>query len=151
MRNLISLKGNDVPLFVQGSFSLIFLSSRTCSLCGEVLSRLPHLLKAESELRVVVAVEDRAEGKGDSLLYLAEHGIADGVKMSDIVELDVPTRPFSAILDGSGVLRASGVVNNLEQVEDLLALAIHRFREESELSVEASRELPLVESSLDGP
>ena len=41
----------------------------------------------------------------------------------------VPGTPFAVILDPSGVVRAKGTVNNLEQVEGLIDTARARERE----------------------
>jgi hypothetical protein len=42
---------------------------------------------------------------------------------------DVPGTPFVLVMDRSGVVRAKGTVNNLEQVEGLIDLALRRIEE----------------------
>ena len=44
--------------------------------------------------------------------------------------LDVPGTPFVLVMDGRGVVRAKGTVNNLEQVEGLVDSALRRMEEE---------------------
>jgi hypothetical protein len=42
---------------------------------------------------------------------------------------DVPGTPFVLVMDRAGVVRAKGTVNNLEQVEGLIDLALRRIEE----------------------
>ena len=42
---------------------------------------------------------------------------------------DVPGTPFLLLMDRSGVVRAKGTVNNLEQVEGLIDLGMRRIEE----------------------
>jgi hypothetical protein len=42
---------------------------------------------------------------------------------------DVPGTPFLLVMDRSGVVRAKGTVNNLEQVEGLIDLGMRRIEE----------------------
>ena len=42
---------------------------------------------------------------------------------------DVPGTPFVLVMDDAGVVRAKGTVNNLEQVEGLVDMALRRIEE----------------------
>jgi methylamine dehydrogenase accessory protein MauD len=99
--------GRPVMLGGPGPTRLVLFSSPTCGVCREVAPAVAPAAAAVGVASVVLHDPD------------AER------------EWNVPGTPFAVILDPSGVVRAKGTVNNLEQIEGLLDTARVRMREDA--------------------
>lgn len=117
---LVSLRGRPVPFPAAGGLSLLVFASPLCSLCATVLPGLRTLARAERDLTAVVAVD---EVGGESLAYLERNGFRDGVAADRLASLDPSHRPYAIAAGADGIVLASGVVNTLEQLEELVATA----------------------------
>ncbi|MGZ5306863.1 MAG: hypothetical protein ACXWEG_09040 [Actinomycetota bacterium] len=95
--------GRRVLVGGPGPARLVLFSSPTCSTCKEVS---PGIGAAAS-----------AAGLAPMILHDPDLERA----------YDVPGTPFLLVMDGAGVVRAKGTVNNLEQVEGLIDLALRRI------------------------
>ena len=84
---------------------MVLFSSPTCGVCKEVAPAVPPAAAAVGVAAQVLHDPD------------AERAWR------------VPGTPFAVVLDPSGVVRAKGTVNNLEQVEGLIDTARARERE----------------------
>jgi hypothetical protein len=88
-----------------GPSRLVLFSSPTCSICREVAP----------------GVAAAASAAGLTSINLHD---------PDLERVyDVPGTPFLLVMDELGVVRAKGTVNNLEQVEGLVDLALRRIGE----------------------
>jgi hypothetical protein len=97
--------GGRVLVGGPGPARLVLFSSPTCSICKEVV---PGIAPAAS-----------AAGLTPMILH-----------DPDLERIyDVPGTPFLLVMDDVGVVRAKGTVNNLEQVEGLVDLAMRRIEE----------------------
>jgi hypothetical protein len=85
---------------------LVLFASETCAVCREVAPGIPAAAAA-GRLDPIVVHDPEAERV-----------------------LEVPGTPFVVVLDGGGVVRAKGTVNNLEQVEGLVDTANRRIMED---------------------
>lgn len=101
----IDATGASVTVGGPGSKRLVLFSSPTCPICEEVAPGVP----------VAAAVA------GLTPLVLSDPAMERA--------WDVPGTPFMVILDELGIVRAKGTVNNLEQVEGLVDVALRRIEE----------------------
>ncbi len=91
-----------------GRKRLVLFSSATCPICRDVA---PGIAPAASAARMAPQVLHDPEVE-------RRYGI--------------PGTPFLLVMDDLGVVRAKGTVNDLEQVEGLIDLALRRIEEEPE-------------------
>jgi hypothetical protein len=97
--------GDRVLVGGPGPGRLVLFSSPTCSICKEVAPGIGAAASAAGLTPMVLHDPDLER------VY------------------DVPGTPFLLVLDPSGVVRSKGTVNNLEQVEGLIDLALRRIEE----------------------
>lgn len=97
--------GDRVLVGGPGPTRVVLFSSPTCSICREVAPGIGAAASAAGLTPMVLHDPDLER------VY------------------DVPGTPFVLIMDRSGVVRAKGTVNNLEQVEGLIDLALRRIEE----------------------
>jgi len=97
--------GDRVLVGGPGPAGVVLFSSPTCSICREVAPGIGAAASAAGLTPMVLHDPDLER------------------------EYDVPGTPFVLVLDRSGVVRAKGTVNNLEQVEGLIDLALRRIEE----------------------
>lgn len=102
-----STEGTRVQIGGPGSRRLVLFSSATCSVCREVAPGVPVAAAAAAMASTVVHDEEAERAWG------------------------VPGTPFLVVLDETGVVRAKGTVNNLEQVEGLIDTAAERVYRDS--------------------
>jgi hypothetical protein len=100
--------GTTLAIGGPGDRRLVLFSSPTCIVCREVAPALPAAARAGGLVPQVVHDADLER------------------------TLDIPGTPFLLVLDETGIVRAKGTVNNLEQVEGLVDTARRRMREEGE-------------------
>lgn len=103
-----ALDGTPTMVGGPGPMRLLAFSSPTCPICEQVL---PGIWAAASAARLVPQVVSDPE---------LERAYG------------VPGVPFLVVLDTSGVVRAKGTVNTLEQVEGLIDTALRRTIDASE-------------------
>jgi hypothetical protein len=97
--------GHRVLVGGPGPARLVLFSSPTCSICREVAPGI---------------------GAAASVAGLAPMILHD----PDLERIyDVPGTPFALVMDELGTVRAKGTVNNLEQVEGLVDVALRRMGE----------------------
>ncbi len=88
-----------------GPARLVLFSSPTCAICREVAPGIGAAASAAGLIPMILHDPDLER------VY------------------DVPGTPFVLVMDDAGVVRAKGTVNNLEQVEGLVDLALRRIEE----------------------
>ena len=97
--------GRQVLVGGPGPARLVLFSSPTCSICTEVAPGIAAAASAAGLTPMILHDPDLER------VYA------------------VPGTPFLLVMDGAGVVRAKGTVNNLEQVEGLIDLAFRRIEE----------------------
>ncbi|WP_454632580.1 methylamine dehydrogenase accessory protein MauD [Bradyrhizobium cenepequi] len=119
--DLTALDGRAVTVGAAGARSqLLFFVSPTCPVCKKLLPILSSVATAESAwLDVVLA------GDGDTAAHQAFVARRRLEKFPFVLsrELGMAFRvsrlPYAALIDGSGTVRAKGLINNREQLESL--------------------------------
>jgi methylamine dehydrogenase accessory protein MauD len=102
----------------EGRDTLLLFLSPTCPVCKALLPALASLAR-ESGLRVVLASDGPRE---EQAAFVARERIALPYVLGTALGLAyrVGKLPWAALVDGSGVLRAQGLVNTREHLESLL-------------------------------
>lgn len=119
---LSSLTGGS-PVSVgagKGRSQLIFFLSPTCPVCKKLLPVLRSTKAAESEWLDIVLASDGDEAQHQR--FVAEKQLKDFpyVLSTDLgMTFKVSRLPYAVLLDGQGVVRAKGLVNNREQLDSL--------------------------------
>ena len=118
--------GRPLTIAAPGEQQMLLFVSPECPVCEQVLPSVAAI-RAGTELTPYVLVDANAES--------SRH--VDGGRMAAPVvpaaelaaRLAVPGTPYVLVLDGAGVVRAKGTVNNLEQMEGLTRTARRRLDE----------------------
>lgn len=100
--------GGELILGGPGAPRLVLFVSPTCSICTEVRPSVPAAAASAGLASQLVHDPDAEQ------------------------TWNVPGTPFAVVMDGSGVVRAKGTVNNLEQLEGLVDTAERRISDEQE-------------------
>jgi methylamine dehydrogenase accessory protein MauD len=119
--DLTALDGRPVGIGAAGGRSqLVFFLSPACPVCKRLLPILKSARLAERSWLDVVLASDGERGAHER--FVAERGLGDFpyVLSRDLgLAFRVSRLPFAVLIDGSGVVRAKGLVNNREQLESL--------------------------------
>lgn len=122
-RRTLDVEGRALTIG-SGQAQLLLFVSPSCPICREVLPSL-KVVARQGRFTPIVVVDDtevtdipnRAAG-------------ASTVAGPEIAEaFGVPGTPYTVLLDRSGIVRAKGTVNNLEQMEGLVDTAERRMAE----------------------
>ncbi len=125
--DVVAVDGEPVTVGGPGEAQLLMFVSPGCNVCAEVLPSMPVVAEAGELVPYVVSEADEEETR---VRYQDERLRAKIVPGKEIVSsYEVPGTPYVVILDRLGVVRAKGIVNNLEQVEGLLDSARRRMTE----------------------
>jgi methylamine dehydrogenase accessory protein MauD len=115
------------PLEVQGvgvggpgDPQLLLFVSPGCALCRDVLPSLPVVARAGGMMPIVIS--DALTGHPS-----APQGVAVVASPEAARSYRVPGTPYAVVLDAIGIVRAKGLVNNLEQMEGLVDTARRRL------------------------
>jgi hypothetical protein len=120
MTSARSLRGEDIPITVQGRLSLLTFASPECGACAATMLAVKRLRDVEPDVWFVVAVDGEKE---QALKYAEKYGLEDVASPEAFNRLGSSSRPFAVILAEDGTVLGSGVTNTLEQLEALLAAA----------------------------
>jgi methylamine dehydrogenase accessory protein MauD len=118
-------EGRVVHIGGPGDPQLLMFVSPGCHVCDQVLPALP-VVAHDARLSPIVVTDVDAE---ETALVFARKAVsAPVVPGTEIARrYEVPGTPFVVVLDEMGVVRAKGTVNNLEQMEGLIATARRRM------------------------
>jgi methylamine dehydrogenase accessory protein MauD len=119
--DLVALSGVPVSVGAAGGRSmLLFFLSPTCPVCKKLLPVLKSVAGAEKRWLDVVLASDGERDRHEA--FVRQHGLG-GFPYLLSTDLGMGYRvnrlPFGVLLDGDGVVRAKGLVNNREQLESL--------------------------------
>ncbi|MFN2589008.1 MAG: hypothetical protein ABR613_12945 [Actinomycetota bacterium] len=110
-----------------GEAQLLLFVSPGCHLCEQVLPSVPAVARAHELEPYVLADVDAEETVSQ---YNRRRLAARVVSAQGIAQrYRVPGTPYVVVLDGLGVVRAKGTVNNLEQLEGLVETGARRAEE----------------------
>lgn len=118
--------GQPVTVGGPGSPQILLFVSPGCPVCREVAPSLPIVARVGSLSPYVISDADEAGAHeyaslGRGTPFIVGPDLARSYR--------VPGTPYAVILDGLGVVRAKGTVNNLEQMEGLVDTAHARLQD----------------------
>ncbi len=106
-----------------GSSQLLLFVSPGCMVCGQVLPSMPVIARSHGLEPIAISEEDEVETSRE----LGRHRnvrVVAGREHFDAFA--IPGTPYAVVLDRLGIVRAKGTINNLEQLEGLVATAARR-------------------------
>ena len=125
-RDAQDIDGRQVTIGGPGRAQLLLFVSPGCMVCGQVLPSLPAMARTHGLEAIALSEEDEIETRRDLAVHRGVRLVAGYEHFSAYA---VPGTPFAVILDRLGVVRGKGTVNNLEQLEGLVATARQREQE----------------------
>lgn len=100
--------------------TLVFFLSPTCPVCKTLLPVLKSSRKSERKwLDIVLASDGDLQ---EQYRFVQRHGLADFpyVLSTELgISFQVGKLPYAVIIDDSGILRASGLINSREHLESM--------------------------------
>lgn len=118
---LRNLTGDPVSIAGAGGRSqLVFFLSPTCPVCKKLLPILRSTKNDESKWLDVILASDGDEPAHQR--FIAEKQLSDFpyVLSTDLgMTFKVSRLPYAVLLDGQGIVRAKGLINNREQLDSL--------------------------------
>lgn len=119
--DLTGLDGRPVPIGAPAQRAqLVFFLSPTCPVCKKLLPILKSVAASERAwLDIVLASDGEA---GQHRAFVADRKLEDFpyVLSADLgMAFRVNRLPYAVLIDGDGVVKAKGLVNNREQLESL--------------------------------
>jgi methylamine dehydrogenase accessory protein MauD len=117
------------PLVVGGPDEprLLLFVSPGCPICREVMPSVPVVARAGRFQPIVISDADGPEAVAAYRTGGAGPPVVAGSRVAE--RYAIPGTPYVIVLDGMGVVRAKGTVNNLEQMEGLVETALRRLEE----------------------
>ena len=114
----MDLDGRDVVVGGPGEPQLLLFVSPGCPVCREVLPSLPAAARAGRLTPYVIS----DAGTEDTVRSYRHDRVGAPLIPAPEVARDygVPGTPYAVVLDATGVVRAKGTVNTLEQLEGLV-------------------------------
>jgi methylamine dehydrogenase accessory protein MauD len=124
---VLALSGDRITLGGPGEAQLLLFVSPGCHVCDQVLPSVSAATSAGPFRPYVVTDVDVFEtSQGLDVKNIPAPVIpGQGIAM----RYEVPGTPYVILLDASGLVRAKGTVNNLEQVEGLIDTALRRMKQ----------------------
>jgi methylamine dehydrogenase accessory protein MauD len=120
-------EGESATIGGPGMPQFLLFVSPDCLICRSVLPSVPVVARVAKLVPYVVSDAADEQPAGD---YRSVRGAARVIIGPEIAEkYGVPGTPYAVVLDASGVVRAKGTVNNLEQMEGLVDTAAARLRD----------------------
>lgn len=104
-----------------GRATLLFFLSPSCPVCKTLLPALKSLRRAEAGRLDVVLASDGTPAEHRAFVLREKLGDLPYILSPTLgMAYGVSKLPFAALIDGSGILRARGLVNSREHLESLL-------------------------------
>lgn len=132
--DLQDTSGAPVRIGGPGEAQFLLFVSPGCGVCEQVLPSVPVVASAGRLKPYVLTDMDEDETR---LAYANKRVGAPTLSARFLVQRwDIPGTPYVIVLDETGVVRAKGTVNNLEQMEGLVDSAQRRMTEAKERHLE---------------
>lgn len=118
------INGQDVLVVGGQRARLLLFVSPNCSVCHDLMPSVKAISKSyrrganSHEIVLISVLEERSA----SLTYAQRHGIRDIpiVASATLAELfRIASTPYAVAIDENGVVKAKGIVNNVEHLESL--------------------------------
>ncbi len=118
---LVTLAGHKLAVGMPAQRSmLLFFLSPTCPVCKKLLPVLKSTAAAEKSWVDVVLASDGERPKHETFIKQQSLGAFPYVLSTDLgMGYRVNRLPFGVLIDGEGIVRAKGLINNREQLESL--------------------------------
>lgn len=119
--DLAALDGRTVVIGAQGARSqLVFFLSPTCPVCKKLLPIIGSIASAEASWLDIVLASDGKPAEHRAFAVRRKLEDFPYVLSRDLgMTFRVSRLPYAVLLDGRGVVRGKGLVNNREQLESL--------------------------------
>jgi methylamine dehydrogenase accessory protein MauD len=118
--------GAPVNIGGPGEAQLLLFVSPTCRSCAEVLPSLSVVARTGTMTPILITDAEMAAARTIETTRIN----ARVVSSPEAVRLyEIPGTPYAVALDRTGVVRAKGTANNLEQMEGLVDTARRRLSE----------------------
>jgi len=119
--DLAALDGRAVAIGARSTRSqLVFFLSPTCPVCKKLLPILGSVASAEASWLDIVLASDGEATEHRAFAAQRKLGRFPYVLSRDLgMTFRVSRLPYAVLLDGQGVVRGKGLVNNREQLESL--------------------------------
>jgi methylamine dehydrogenase accessory protein MauD len=119
--DLVALDGRAVTVGAgAGRSMLLFFLSPTCPVCKKLIPVLKSASRAEQSWLDVVLASDGDRPKQEAFIRQQGLEVFPYVLSTDLgLGYRVNRLPLAVLIDGEGVVRAKGLVNNREQLESL--------------------------------
>jgi len=98
--------------------SLFVFVSPTCSACSQVLPSIKAVRRAEGKKTAIVIVSNRPSDKNADYQRLAGAPLMVSEELS--TKFAITATPYAVVVDKQGIVRAKGIVNQIEHIEALL-------------------------------
>ena len=119
--------GRPLTIAAPGEQQMLLFVSPACPVCEQVLPSMAAI-RAGSDLTPLRARRRRRGVEPPASTAVAwPHRWCRAAELA--ARLEVPGTPYVLVLDGDGVVRAKGTVNNLEQMEGLTRTARRRLED----------------------
>ena len=118
---LTTLAGTPVVIGqASGRSMLVYFLSPTCPVCKKLLPVLKSAEKAERGWLDVVLASDGDRASHETFVRQQKLDAFPYVLSADLgMSYRVNRLPFAVLIDGDGIVRAKGLINNREQLESL--------------------------------
>jgi len=119
--HLPSMTGGEVVIGSKRDRStLLFFLSPTCPVCKKLLPILRGISQSESDWLDLVLASDGEAEKHKRFIETAKLADFPYVNSTELgMTYRVSRLPLAVLIDGTGIIRSKGLVNNREQVESL--------------------------------
>ena len=104
----------------RGLKTLLFFLSPTCPVCANLLPTLRRMVRSQADGTRLLFASDGPRAEHEA--FCKEKGIAnsDYLLSRELgLSFEVSKLPYAVLIDGSGTIRAKGLVNTREHVESL--------------------------------
>jgi methylamine dehydrogenase accessory protein MauD len=98
--------------------SLFVFVSPTCSACPQVLPSIKAVRRAEGKKTAIVVVSNGASDRNAEYQQLAGAPLVVSEELS--AKFAITATPYAVAVDEQGIVRAKGIVNQMEHIEALL-------------------------------
>lgn len=122
---LPNLNGEALQLADPGARArLVFFLSTTCPICKALIPSLRDAARAEGDWLDVILASDGKPGPHEDMIRREKLQDFPYTLSSQLgMTFKVAKLPFAILIDGKGVIKAKGLVNNREQLESLFHAA----------------------------
>ncbi|WP_420344134.1 redoxin domain-containing protein [Paenirhodobacter sp.] len=121
---LPNLNGGPIALAAPGRSRVVFFLSTTCPICKALIPALRDVVRAEGDWLDVILASDGKPAPHQEMIAREKLTDFPYTLSSELgMTFKVAKLPFAVLIDGTGTIKAKGLVNNREQLESLFNAA----------------------------